>query len=114
MLESTQKEIVVQRRKKLSDVKGDNACFFVAGPPTANGLAKVNASILSGPLDDAPHLIGVEDISSDRVVLYATGQHFLKEFSHRIEKYDGTEHFGSCVRGLTGVRDDNRGRVLED
>src|SRR6267154_775673 len=64
MLKSPQKKVMVQRGEELSDVKSDNASFFVASPTAANGLAQIDAGVLSGTLNDTPHLIGVENISS--------------------------------------------------
>src|SRR5215471_2386104 len=98
---------MVERRKKLSNVKSNNTCFKSFGPASTNNVSKKYTSILSGPLDNTTKLVGVKNIMLHSIKLKMLRKHFLNEFPNCIEKYNGTERLGRIISWLPWFGNNN-------
>ncbi len=66
---SREQKLVVKRRKELRDVKGNHASLEPPGPPCANKVSKVRASIFGEPLPHTAELVGMNEVQVDHIEL---------------------------------------------
>ncbi len=67
--------------KKLRDVKGNHASLEPPGPPCANKVGKVRASIFGGALSHTAELVGMNEVQVDHIELAPVGNHLLDELA---------------------------------
>ena len=56
-----------------------------------------------------PHLIRIDKIVFDHIVLESVRDHFLYKFSNGVQEYDGSERLQGGVQGLIRLQDNHRG-----
>ncbi len=78
---SREQKLMVKRRKELRDVKGNHASLEPPGPPCANKVGKVRASIFGGALSHTAELVGMNEVQVDHIELAPVGNHLLNELA---------------------------------
>jgi len=76
---------VIQKRKKLCNVKCDDAGVTLLEPPYSNEIRKVYLSINGRPLPNASKLIGIQETVSSHLKLKPIADNFLNELACGIE-----------------------------
>ena len=89
MSKDCSKYTVIEGRKELCNVKGDNTSLEAFGPARANQVSEKETSIFSRPLSDATKLIRMEDIILDSIKLELPGNHLLNELPRVLSKTMG-------------------------
>ena len=76
---------MIQRRKKLCDIKCYNTGVALLKPPCLNEMHKVYASINGELFPNASELIGIQETVSGHLKLKPIADDFLDEFACGIE-----------------------------
>jgi len=113
MSKDCSKYTVIEGRKELCNVKGDNTSLEAFGPARANQVSEKETSIFSRPLSDATKLIRMEDTILDSIKLELPGNHLLNELAKGVEQDNGLKGLGSVVGWFARLRNNDRDRLLE-
>jgi len=88
---------MIEGRKELCNVKGDNTSLEALGPARANQVSEKETNIFSRPLSDATELVGMEDTVLDSIKLELPSNHLLNELAKGVEQDNGPKGLGSVV-----------------
>jgi len=76
---------MIQRRKKLCNVKSHHTSLEAFGPARANQVGEKESSVLSRPLRDTTKLVGIKDTMLDSIKLKSSSNHLLNELAQHVE-----------------------------
>jgi len=76
---------VIEGKKELYNVKGDNTNLEALGLARANQVSEKETSVFSRPLSNAIKLVRMENTVLDSIKLESPSNHLLNELSKGIE-----------------------------
>ena len=88
---------MIERGKKLGNVKGNNTGMTLFGPTCMNNMGKVGACASSRALSDAAKLVRVQKTICWHMELKVVADDLFNKFACCIKKYYRTEQFGGVI-----------------
>ena len=113
MSKDRSKHTVIEGKKELCNVKGNDTSLEALGPARVNQVSKKETSVFSRPLSDATKLVRIEDTVLDSIKLESPSNHLLNELAKGVEQNNGPKSLGSVVDWFARLRNNDKDRFLK-